>query len=82
MGENGTRIPLQDLPDDIVLALSGMDITEKRYGGTDAEVVETTHKPRFWSKTAATQQLGAYLKMFTTRRTPAPESAPLSDCLN
>lgn len=66
--EKGKVRPLQEIPNDIALAVSSIDVEEvfDGFGGSRVQTGEMK-KVRFWDKTKALELLGKHLKMFVDR---------------
>lgn len=62
--EQGRMRPINEWPEDVARAVSGVDATQKTYEGDDEGVVtETTHKPRFWDKPSMLRELVRMLRI-------------------
>lgn len=61
----GKMLPINEWPEDVARAVSGVDATQKTYTDADgkAEATETTYKPRFWDKPAMLRELVRMLKL-------------------
>lgn len=62
--EDGTPLPLKDIPEKVRRALSGVEVTTKL---ADDGRVATVTKLRFWDKTKGLELLGKHLKLFTEK---------------
>lgn len=58
LDESGETRPMQEWPEDLARAVSGMDVVTRRYEHENApDTVETTHKPRFADKLGPLKEL-------------------------
>lgn len=66
--EDGSLKSPQEMPEDVALALSSMEVDELFDGvGKDRMQVGLTKKIRFWDKVRAYELLGKHLKLFTEK---------------
>ena len=71
--ENGHLKKINELPDDITAAISGIDISEAR---SNDSVAISVKKIKFWDKRGSLELLGKHLKLFdgdgASKQTPKP----------
>jgi hypothetical protein len=62
---DGKMRPINEWPEDVARAVSGVDASQRSIVGSDEEstVVETTYKPRFWDKPQMLRELVRMLRL-------------------
>lgn len=73
--EHGQMRPVNEWPDDVARAVSGLDATHRSYGEDEDRVSEVTYKPRFWDKPAMLRELVRMLRMGGTEVEPTSPTA-------
>ena len=65
-GADGALLPVHQLPDDIAMAVAGVEVVERMVPGPDdTPTVQRTHKIRLWNKADNLKLLAQYLKLLT-----------------
>jgi phage terminase small subunit len=77
--ENGNLLPVNDWPDEVAAAISGIETEELFEGrGESREKVGLTHKIKFWDKGKQLELAGKYLGLFVDRHElTGKDGAPL-----
>lgn len=65
--EDGSLKPVDEWPDDVAAAISGVEITEAKYDKDGEEVSPSVKKVKLFDKLKALEMLGRNLKMFTDK---------------
>jgi len=61
---DGRLLPINQLPDDVVAALSSVEVVTSRVPGSDPVAVEYTSKIKFWDKNSAIDKVMKHLGLF------------------